>query len=179
MNRDQSVIIYGGLSSKRFDQYYNPLLIFDQIFSGGVSGNMNSKLFSLREKNGFFYSIGGSIISGCSEHQGMILIKAITSKDLVEKSIKLINEKIKNSLFGINEEDLKDAKKIIQYYFFDLVSNYKSIASTILFMHRYNLNKDFLKLRFSEIENVKMIDIEKSVKEFLDLNKLICLTVGR
>lgn len=179
MNKDQSIITFGGLSVKRFDDKYNSLLVFDQIFGGGVGGNMNSKLFSLREKTGYFYSIGGSLISGCSQHQGMIHIKAITSNNLVDKSKKMLESLISKKIDYLNEENINDAKKIIQYHFFELISSYKSIASTILFMHRYNLEKDFLEKRFDEIKNISKDEILKSVSSVLNLNKLICLTVGR
>lgn len=179
INRDQNVILYGGLSLSRKDERYDSLLIYDQIFSGGVVGSMNSKLFSLRESTGFFYSIGGSLLAGCAEHNGMILIRGITSKNLVEKSFNMIDELINNDLMNFNENDIIDSKKVLINALPEALSNYRSIASSIIFMHRYDLNKNFFQDRIESINAINKNSIENVLNKIVSIDKLIKYNVGR
>ncbi|HLB40461.1 MAG TPA: pitrilysin family protein, partial [Candidatus Babeliales bacterium] len=54
INRDQVVLALVGNSVSRLDPQYDHLLLFDQIFTGGVLGSMSSRLFALREQTGLF-----------------------------------------------------------------------------------------------------------------------------
>lgn len=179
LNRDQSVISYGGLSVKRFDKNYDPLLVFDQIFGSGVTNSMSSMLFSLREKTGMFYSINGSLISGCAEHNGMFQVRAITSPDLTEKSFKMIEDLFDNIFEKLNEENIAQGKRVIISSLSDLFSTYKSVATTLIFMHQYNLNKDFYENRDEMINSVTEKEIRDAVQSIINKENIIKLTVGR
>jgi zinc protease len=179
INRDQIVLSYGGLSVSRFDKRYDPIMIFDQTFGGGVSGSMNNRLFSLREETGLFYAIRGSLVSGCYEHPGMIHIKAITSTELIQKAEDIIEATINNILVGLTDKEVEKGKEVIVNSFIDLISNYRSIASTIIFMHKFNLNKDYFKERADKIFSITKNEIISAVEE-ITLNKpIVKLTVGR
>jgi zinc protease len=179
INRDQVVLSYGGLSVSRFDKKYDSIMIFDQTFGGGVSGSMNNRLFSLREETGLFYAIRGSLVSGCYEHPGMIHIKAITSTELISKAEDIIEATINNILVGLTDKEIEKGKEVIVNSFVDLISNYRSIASTIIFMHKFNLNKDYFKDRTDKIFSITKNEIISAVEE-ITLNKgIVKLTVGR
>jgi len=81
INRDQVVLCFAGLTVKRTDPDYDKLLLFDQIFGGGVLGSMSSRLFDLRERSGLFYTIAGSLISRAEHQPGMVFVKTIVSLD--------------------------------------------------------------------------------------------------
>ena len=49
------VVGFAQLSVKRTDPDYDALLLFDQVFGGGVLGVLSSSLYQLREQSGLFY----------------------------------------------------------------------------------------------------------------------------
>jgi zinc protease len=179
LNRDQSVICFGGLSVKRFDEDYDKILLYDQFFSGGVSSSMRSKLFSLREQTGMFYSIGGSIVAGASEHEGMIYFVATTSPENIDNAKNMIFNCIDSSFDNFSEEDLDNAKRIIINSFSDLISTNRNLLSTILFMHRFKLNKKYFEDRVKKIKKIKREDVILSVRKILNSDKIGTFTVGR
>jgi len=67
INRDQFFLGFAAPSVRRTDDEYDKLLLFDQLFGGGVLGSMSSRLFRLRQQSGLFYVIDGSLIVGSDE----------------------------------------------------------------------------------------------------------------
>jgi zinc protease len=179
LKRDQSVIMMGGLSVARFNEMYDPLLVYDQIFSGGVCGNMGSRLFLLREKTGYFYNIGGSLIAGSGEHPGMFIITAITSPTWIDDAKKMIKEEIKKSAFGIEDDDVEHAKIVLRHSMVDVISTYRGICSAIAFMHKYKLPDDYFNTRVESIKAVTKKDIINAIEAIMNEKNLVVLTVGR
>ncbi len=97
INRDQVILRFAGHSIDRKHPDYDKLLLFDQIFGGGVLGSMHSRLFKLREQSGLFYTIGGSLIAGADEQPGMILVQTIVSLDRLSEAEKEKRNTIKNA----------------------------------------------------------------------------------
>lgn len=74
INRDQMLLSFVGLSGNRMHHDFDALLLFDQIFGGGVLGSMSSRLFDLREQSGLFYTINGLLTVCANEQPGMIMV---------------------------------------------------------------------------------------------------------
>jgi len=179
IKRDQVVLCYAGLSVKRMDAEYDRLLVFDQIFTGGVTGSLSSRLFQIREETGLFYTIGGSVVLGASRQPGMIGIKTIVSLDSLAEAENIIEKAIINATKNISDQEFIDARNSIIN---SLVGNFESNTQTavaFLFLERYGLPKDYFDKRAEQILQIEKEQMIQVVKKFLLLDDLIKIRVGR
>lgn len=178
-NRDQLVLGYGGLSVKRLSDDFDALLLFDQTFTGGLLGSMSSRLFKLREQSGLFYSINGSLLAGATLQPGMIFIKALVSGDRLFEAEKAIEEIIMTGANNLTNEELEEARNAIVNSLVDNFAAQKQIAATFLSLDTYEFPANYFDTRPEKIMRVKKEHIQKIVKKFLDVKKLIKFRVGR
>jgi zinc protease len=179
INRDQTVLCYGGLSVSRSNKDFDKLLLFDQIFTGGILGGMNSRLFTLREQSGMFYAIGGSLLAGVSKDAGMILVKALCSNENLGQAQDLIEATIKDGAAGLTEEELEQAQKAIINSLVDNFDSNKQMAGTFIFLDKYNMQDDYFDVRAQNLLDVTLSEVQDAVSTYLDVEKLIRLRVGR
>ncbi|HSW75907.1 MAG TPA: pitrilysin family protein [Candidatus Saccharimonadales bacterium] len=174
-NRDQIVVVFAGLSVERLHPLYDDLLVFDQILTGGMS----SKLFELREQSGLFYTIGGSIVSMAGKQPGMIFIKTIVSKDRLQEAQKAIAQCLDNSIDTVTQEEFEQAKEVVINTFPTLFETNENMASTFLFLQKYNLPYDYFQKRIETIRAMKLDHMKESVKKYLKGDTLVCIRIGR
>lgn len=174
-NRDQIVLAFAGLSVDRMNPVYDALLVFDQILVGGMS----SRLFSLREQSGLFYTIGGSIVYGAGKQPGLIYIKTIVSKDRLEEAQQAITQCLDSAIDSVTQQELDEAKEMVINTFPSLFETYDSMASTFVFLERYGLPYDYFEQRMSMIRSLQLEDVKKIVKTYLDTKKLVVVRIGR
>ncbi|MDR3645907.1 MAG: pitrilysin family protein [Candidatus Babeliales bacterium] len=175
LNRDQIVLKLVSLSIDRNHPDYDKLIIFNQI----LSGSLDSKLFRLREKTGFFYNIGGSVTSGSGHQPGMFIISTMVSRDNLSQAEELILNTLDTISDDITVEEVRQAKdKIISSLIFNYATN-GSIASTLLFLDDYNFPKDYFDTRARDIEAVTIESIKEAVKRHVDTKSLLKIRVGR
>jgi len=179
MVRDQVTLLYAGLSSKRLNSDFNKLLIFDQIFTGGLLGSMSSRLFDLRERSGLFYTIGGSIVYDCNEVNGLILIKTIVSNDKLMQAEKEIENAINNSYKNVTDLEFKEAKAAIINAFVNKFSSNSKICSSFLSKHRLNLGIDYYDKIEDELNKIKKDDMLDVVLKYLNVEKMVKIRIGR
>ena len=179
MQRDQVVLAYGGLSVARFDQRYDSLLIYDQLFGGGVTGSMRSRLFNLREKTGMFYSIGGTLLSGASKHPGMIYIRALTSASFVKKAADSIDALLERAAEGISVQDIEEARRAILYSLVALYETDRQLATSLVFLHRNKLSQTYFRDRAYMLQQVTQEAVQKAVEEVVKRKNLMTIEVGR
>lgn len=178
-NRDQTVLVYGGLSVDRFNQDYDDLLLFDQIFTGGVLGSMNSRLFELRERSGLFYTIGGSLLAGVDRQPGMVYIKTILSNDRLLEAEKAIEEVINKGADDFTPQELDEAQRAIINSLVDNFATNRQTAATFIFLDKYQLPDNYFDIRLQQLLMTPLEDIKQAVKKYLDTNKLIKIRIGR
>ncbi|MGE0009777.1 MAG: M16 family metallopeptidase [Candidatus Babeliales bacterium] len=179
INRDQIVLTYAGLSVSRLDPEYDKLLLFNQIFTGGVLGSMSSRLFELREQSGLFYTIGGSLLASSDKQPGMVFIKTIVSLDRLEEAEKAIEHTINTACNTIDDEEFAQAYNALAN---SMVNNFeanRSIAATFLFLERYHLPMDYYDTRAQHLAKITKQDVLATCKKFLDSNKLAKIKIGR
>lgn len=177
--RDQTVLCYAGLSVRRTDSDYDKLLIFDQIFTGGVLGSMSSRLFDLREKTGLFYTIGGSLIYNVDLEPGLILIKTIVSNDRLKDAEKSIEEVINTAIDSLSQEELTAAKNAIINSLVDNFSTNYKIAYSSLFIDNYGFSKDYFDHRAQQILSITLENVKEVVKKYLSIEQMIKIRAGR
>ncbi len=178
INRDQVVLRFAGPSICRKDPDYDKLLLFDQIFGGGVLGSMHSRLFKLREQSGLFYTIGGSLIAGADEQPGMMLVQTIVSLDRLAEAEKEIKKTIKCAADAIEPDEFHEAQRAIINAQVDNFSSNHNIAQVFLFLDRYKFPATFFDQRVISLNNITIDDMATTARNMLK-NKLLTLRVGR
>ncbi len=179
LHRDQIVLAYAGLSIERKHPDYDALLLFDQIFGGGVLGSMSSRLFQIREQTGLFYTIAGSVLVHASKQPGLSLVKTLVSKDRLKEAEKALVECIITAPKNISEEELKQAKNAIINALPDNFETYKKTAATFLYAKRFNLPENYFDQRAQQLEKITPAHVQQAAARVLDINKMICVRIGR
>jgi len=179
INRDQVVLCIAALSIDRKNTDYDKLLLFDQIFGGGVLGSMASRLFQLREATGLFYTIKGSLIAQASEQPGMVLIKTIVSLDRLAEAEKAILETLNTIIDSITPEELADAKSALIN---SMVNNFESgqnTAQALLFLERYKLPANYFDTRAEKLNSITLDEVKTAARKVLVSDQLLTLKIGR
>lgn len=179
INRDQVVLFLAGLSVDRKHQDYDKLMLFDQIFGGGVLGSMSSRLFDLREQSGLFYTINGSLIAGADEQPGMVMVKTIVSLDRLAESEKAIKNTMQTVVETITPQEFTEAKSAVIN---SLVNNFTStdrMAEAFLFVDKYNFPADFFDTRAQQLEKITLDQVKEAAHKILENKDLLTVRVGR
>ena len=179
INRDQIVLGYAAPSISRLDESFDKVLLFDQLFTGGVLGSMSSRLFELREQSGLFYTIGGSLLAGADEQPGMVFIKTIVSIDRLVEAQDAIENTIEHATQGITNDELQEAKLALINSLVDNFATNKSIAHAFLFLHRFDFQADYFDHRAQQLDAIKLETIAPTVKKILNRNNLVKIMIGR
>lgn len=174
-NKEQTIILFGGLSAKKYTKDYFALLIADQIFSGGSSGGMHSRLFALREKTGFFYDISGSLVLGAGEAEGMFVVKAMTKKEHLNKAEKFIRELIFDFADSIVTEEVIFSKRLLLYSFAQKTETKEYLLQGMINQYRYKLLNSDLQEHYEFIKNLKIKEIKEIIKKYFSEENLITL----
>ncbi len=177
--RDQYVLAYAGCSVRRLDHRFDALLLFDQIFSGGVLGSMSSRLFALRESSGLFYSISGSLLAGAAQEPGMVFVKSYISGDRLAEAEQKILQVVAEGATRVTEEELAEARRALVNSYVDNFASQKQTAATFLLLDRYGFPKDYYQTRADQLALVSRADVVSAVEEVLRPEGLITIRVGR
>lgn len=177
--RDQTVLCYAALSITRMDEDFPYLLLFDQIFTGGILGSMASRLFELREQSGLFYTIGGTLLSRCDEQKGLIIIKTIVSNDRRKEAEVAIEYVIDAAAQAVTDDEFKEAQQAIINSLVDNFSTNHQMATTFLFKDRFNLPADYYDTRAQFLSSLKKEDMIRVVKKYLRSDRFVLVRVGR
>ncbi len=175
MQRDQVALCLGGLSVGRLHPDYDKLLLFDHIFGG----DMNSRLFNLREQTGAFYDIRGSLLASVEKDLGLWIIMTHVSTDRLEEAEQLIKNSIETMVDSMTENELVAAKRSILLRPNDLFSTNVSTAQGFLFLKRYNLPDDFFAQRHEAINALSLKKVKEAVKKVLNKENMIIIKIGR
>ncbi|HEB41997.1 MAG TPA: insulinase family protein, partial [Candidatus Dependentiae bacterium] len=179
VNRDQVVLCLARLSIDRKHSDYDKLLIFDQIFGGGILNSMNSRLFQLREESGLFYTIKGSLLVGSNEQPGMFQVRTIVSLDRLQEAEKAIKKVIDSAADKISSEEFIQAKRAIINSLVDNFSSNSNIAQALLYLDRFNLPVDYFDTRTVMLDRISLEETQKAVKNILRSDDLLTLRIGR
>jgi zinc protease len=173
------VLCFAGLSVDRKNPDYDKLLLFDQIFGGGVLGSLHSKLYQLREQSGLFYNISGSLISGSDEQPGMVIVKTLVSLDRLAEAEKAIKEIIDNVLTDISDQEFLEAKHAIINSIVNGFATNVGMASVFLSLDRYGFPADYLDTRADKLNAITKEQMKQAVKKVLSNEAMFTLKVGR
>jgi zinc protease len=179
INRDQVVLAFAGLSVPRTDKDFDKLLLFEQIFSGGVLGSMSSRLFAVREQTGLFYTIGGSLLARSDEQPGSVFVRTIVSLDRLAEAEKAISNVINTSAADVSQDEYQQARNALVNSLVDNFETNRQMAVTFLFLKRYGLSKDYFDHRAQQLMSVTKEDMQEAAQKILNTNKMVLVRAGR
>lgn len=167
MQRDQVVLLYAALSIARSDKDFDALLLFDQLFGGGVLGSMSSMLFAIRQQTGLFYTISGSCLTGTDIGPGMATVKTIVSKDSLAMAEKEIKRVMQEAPSMVTEEKLNLAKQAVINSLVDNFATNRQIASSMLFLRRHRLPLDYFNTRAAVLSKIELSQVVQAAEKVL------------
>ncbi len=179
INRDQIVLAFAGKSVSRLDPDYDKLLLFDQIFGGGVLGSMSSRLFELREQTGLFYTISGSLVKRARQQPGLCSISTIVSLDRLAEAEIAIKNTIDTAVLQISDNEYQMAQDSLANSLCSLFETNRQMCSAFLFLREYNFKPDYFDQRTANLAKISKTEIQQAVPKVLNSNKLITIKVGR
>ncbi|MBA3954229.1 insulinase family protein [Candidatus Dependentiae bacterium] len=177
--RDQVVLLYVGLSISRSNPDFDKLLLFDQIFTGGILGSMSSRLFDLRERSGLFYTIGGSLLARVDKQPGMIMVKTIVSNDRLKEAEKAIENVIDTAIDTVTQTEFEEAQRAVVNSLVDNFASNYHIAATLLFKDTYQMPADYFDTRAQTLSAVTLEEMQTTVRKYLNSKKLAKIRIGR
>lgn len=177
--RDQTALCFAGLSVTRMDDDYEKMLLFDQVFTGGVLHSMASRLFDLREQSGLFYTIGGSLIYHVDKQRGLIVVKTIVSNDRLEEAEKAIETVINTAIDTLSDDELTEARQAVINSLVDNFASYYHTAATFIFKDKFNLPDNYFEKRVEILSALTKQQIKDVVKNYLNTDKMVTIRAGR
>lgn len=179
INRDQVLLCLAGRSITRKNPDFDKLLLFDQIFGGGVLHSMNSRLFQLREQSGLFYTINGTLIAHVNEQPGMVLVKTIVSLDRLAEAEAAIKKTIDTVVPSISVQEITEARRAIINALVENFESNNNIASAFLFLDRYDFPFDYFDSRAQQLSAITLEEIQAAVQGILHNDALLTFRIGR
>ncbi|MGB8467564.1 MAG: pitrilysin family protein [Candidatus Babeliales bacterium] len=179
INRDQVVLGFAQPSIARTNPDFDALLIFDQIFAGGVLGSMSSRLFELRERSGLFYTVSGSLLYHADEQPGMVFIKTLVSMDRVQEAQLALMNALAHAADRLEEYELQQAKQALINSMVDNFSSNQKMGSTFLYLDRFGLPEDYFDTRASVINAITRDQVLAAVRRLINMNSLVKIRIGR
>jgi zinc protease len=179
INRDQVVLALAQLSVDRKHNDFDKLLLFDQVFGGGVLGSMSSRLFDLREQSGLFYTISGSLIANADEQPGFFLVRTLVSMDRLQEAKDAISQTIDTAAASLTEDELQEAKHAILNSLVDYFASSYSMATAFLFIDKFGFSKDYFDNRAQALQKITIKDVQEAVHRLMDSKNLLTFCIGR
>lgn len=177
--RDQTVLYYGALSVSRLDEDYDKLLLFDQIFTGGMLGSMASRLFDLREQSGLFYTISGSLLSHVDKDKGLMVIRTIVSNDRRKEAEVAIEYVINTAVNAVTDDEFQEAQQAIVNSMVSAFESNISTAATFLALDKFGLPSDYFDTRAQKLAHINKQQMQDVVKKFLATERFVLIRAGR
>lgn len=180
INRDQVVLAFAAPTISRTDEQYLSLALLDIILTGGSTGSAHSRLFQLREQTGLFYAVGGSLLYNAREEPGMMFIKTIISAEKTEQAQELIIKTIQNlQKNGITEDEFVMAKNLLLSSLVEAFETNTHIASTFLFLKKYNLSFNLFDKQVALLSILKIEDVNEVARKFCNPHIISTIRIGR
>jgi len=170
----QSNILAGGLSLKRSDPDYIPLVITNRILGGGSA----ARLFSnLREEKGYTYGaysrVSGDLYPGAFMANTEVR-NAVTDGSLHELMYefkRLRDEKVPQT-------ELEEAKRSIISNFALSVENTQGVVNSWMAVKYFGLGNDYWDRYSDEVAKVNADTVQRMARKYVDLDHLQLVVVG-
>ncbi|MBN1633861.1 MAG: insulinase family protein [Ignavibacteria bacterium] len=177
IHREQSVqsdICLGNAGISRNSPEFVPVVLLNTIFGGNFSSRINK---NLREINGYTY--GARSYFDCKKYSGEFLIETNVN---IQYTLLSVNEIIKEMELmkknRVTEEELENAKNYITGNFPLQFETANAVATKLLNMELYDIEKDFYDHYLARIYEVTSEEIIETAEKYFQTEKLIIAIAG-
>lgn len=170
----QSNILMGGLSLRRSDPDYVPLVVMNRILGGSAS----ARLFAnLREDKGYTYGAYSRVSSEL--FPGVLTANTEVRNPVTDGSLHELMYELKR----IRDEkvpaaELEDAKRAIVSNFALSLENPQGIISSWMTVKYYGLPENYWDTYSDEVAKVDAATVQKIAAKYIDLDHLQIVVVG-
>lgn len=154
---------------------YYPLVVMNEIFSGGFSGRL---MQTLRSQRGLTYGVGGGV-SAPWDYPGLFRLTMATKSETTLESIAALREEVNRLITApVTPAELSLAKEsILNAYVFTMDTRAKALDQQVL-LEFYGFPSDYFVKYPSMIEKVTAADVQRVAKQYVQPNQLAVLVVG-
>ena len=171
-----NIYLVGGGSVLRSDPDYYPIVVMNEILSGGFSGRLMNKI---RSEMGLAYGVGGGVGQEW-DHPGMFRIWMGTKSESTAQAVEALRDQmaaLENKPFTADELAL--AKESILNSFIFTMDSRAKILNQQMNLEFYGYPSDYYRQYVSQIQNVTAEDVARVAKKYVQPNQLSVLVVGR
>ncbi len=173
--RDQ-VLLY--LVAPSLVNVSSPLKPYLNLASIIAFNPLGSRISEIREKGGLFYSMRGSF-GAFNKYFGLQFFYTNLNKDSVEEVEQQVLGVFKDLLEnGITEEELKNAKSIIQGNVIKLISSSKALLYDAVENMLCGLSANHTNEYWLAVKNASVEDVNSALRAAVDINKFSKVLVG-
>jgi len=172
----QTYIRMGQLGISRNNKDYFPLYVGNYILGGGV---LVSRLFKeVRETKGLTYNVYSYFLP--MKQKGPFLVSLQTRTNVTNQAISLIKQQVQDfNNKGPSATELTAAKQNIIGGFPLLLDSNEAILSQVANIAFYGLPLTYLDTYRDNINNVSIDDIKNAFNQYVNVNDMVVVTVGR
>jgi zinc protease len=170
----QSNILAGGLSLRRSDPDYIPLVVMNRILGGGAA----ARLFSnLREEKGYTYGAYSRVSSDV--YPGLFVANTEVRNAVTDGSLhELLYEFKRLRDEKVPQGELDESKRSIISSFALSLENPAGIVNSWMAVKYYGLPKDYWDHYSDELAKVDADNVQRMARKYVDLDHLQVVVVG-
>lgn len=170
----QSNILAGGLSLRRSDPDYVPLVVMNRILGGGSA----ARLFAnLREEKGYTYGAYSRVSSDL--YPGSFVANTEVRNAVTDGSLhELMYEFKRLRDEKVPQGELEEAKRSIVSSFALSLENTAGIVNSWMAAKYYGLDKDYWDHYSDEVAKVDADTVQRMARKYVDLDHLQVVVVG-
>lgn len=171
----QATIRVGHLSTNIKDKNGYALKVLNFIIAGGGFG---SRLMDkIREKEGLAYGVFSNFFIDRLMN-GYFFVGTQTENKNVDKVISIITNELRDIVQnGVSEKELENAKSFAKGSLPLSMESFSSLSSYLLTEKLYGLERNYFIKSIKEISVIKIDDLKRVAKEYINLDKLSFVVV--
>jgi zinc protease len=177
MLRDQVVVAYGRPSSITM---HDPKHIGLDLLSYICFHSLGSKLFTLRERTGLFYTAAGGWGIDIHQEHGFDYLYAIVSPENLkvadEAIMKLLEEIAEN---GVTKQELNAARQLYTKEMIDATTDVRTLASLFANIETMGIGYDYYDKALQVVHEMSAEQISKLASDYVNTDHFVRVTVGR
>lgn len=166
-------MVHAGIERNNPDYY--PVVVMNEIFSGGFSGRLMQQLRSVR---GLTYGVGGGVGSNW-DYPGLFRLQMATKSGTTLESIEALRGEARRLVTDpITPAELSLAKEsLLNAFVFTMDTREKALNQQVL-LEFYGFPKDYFTKYPAEIGKITAEDVQRVAKKYVHPDQLAVLVVG-
>lgn len=170
----QSNIHAGHTGINRNCRDFVAITVMNTILGGSFTSRINK---NLREVNGYTYGARSSF--NWKKYQGDFSVEVDVRNDITSDAVKeIIKELVDISVANVTHEELQTAQNYITGNFPMQLETPNAVASKLLNLELYGVDKDFYNKYISEINSLTLDDIRITAEKYLHPDSLTISVAG-